>query len=67
MDNLGPYRKVRFTDENARKFLISIGKTLKGDDFTLNPMKGVKGEFYKDNRKEDLLSLCEELIREKLS
>ena len=65
MESFGPLVQVKPTDENARKYLTSLGEKLKGDSFTLNPMSGIEGNFYTTNRKEDLISLCKELIREK--
>jgi len=65
MENIEPFTGVKFTNTNARKFLEKLGCVLKGDSFTLNPMSGVGGFFYTENRKEDLVNLCEELIKEK--
>lgn len=33
--------------------------------YIVNPLKGVKGSFYTTNRRQDLLDLCKEVIREK--
>ena len=55
MENPLPYKKMAMTDENTRKFLVALGKTLKGDSFTLNPMSGFEGSFYTTNRKEELI------------
>lgn len=59
MNNMKRFTKIKFTDSSARKFLEKLGCVLKGESFTLNPMKGVEGFFYMDNRKEDLINLCE--------
>lgn len=65
MENIAPLTRVKFTDANARKFLEKLGYVLKGESFTLNPISGVEGFFYTESRKEDLINLCEELIKEK--
>ena len=53
------------SDDAARAHLDFLGKFLKGSDFSLNPMSGIEGDFYRDNRKEDILYLCRELLKER--
>ena len=53
---------VPLTDEDARAHLEFLGRYLKGKDFSLNPMSGIEGDFYRDNRKDDILLLCRELL-----
>jgi hypothetical protein len=53
------------TDAKARGIVIRLGKAKKGESFTMNPMSGTKGNFYRTNREEDILSVCRELIQEK--
>lgn len=43
--------------------MLKLGKNRSG--FTLNPMRGIVGEFYKENRKEDLIQICLEIIKER--
>jgi hypothetical protein len=52
------------TDARAVKLMYELGS--KGrPDFTINPMKGTPGEYYRDRRAEDIEELCRELIAEK--
>ncbi|HJQ00126.1 MAG TPA: hypothetical protein VJ851_00870 [Jatrophihabitans sp.] len=51
------------TDERARQIMLFMGKDRAG--FTLNPMRGTAGTFYRDNRAEDIDLLCREIITER--
>lgn len=33
--------------------------------YDINPMKGIKGQFYRENRVRDLHILCREIIEER--
>jgi hypothetical protein len=33
--------------------------------FTLNPMKGTVGDFYRNNRAQDIHDLCHEILAER--
>jgi hypothetical protein len=46
------------TNERVRDRIIDMG-------YDLNPMKGVKGEFYTTDRFGDLASLAKEIIAER--
>lgn len=57
--NLHETMKVKiFTDEN-------VGWEIAKRFNPVNVLKGVKGNFYTTNRRDDLLNLCEEVIKEK--
>ena len=52
------------TDARARELMIELG-TRQSASFTINPMKGVQGEYYRDTRADDIEELCRELISER--
>lgn len=45
------------TDQRCRDEIVARG-------CDLNPMKGIIGTFYRDNRKEDLRKVCLEVLTE---
>lgn len=54
----------QLTDEVAKEIIIKEGK--KYDPlFSLNPLKGVEGDFFRENRQEDLIVLCKKIIEER--
>lgn len=46
------------TDDKCREEIVTRGHQL-------NPMKGIEGVFYRDDRKKDLHKLCIEVLKEK--
>jgi len=48
------------TDDRVRELMYELGANRPG--FTLNPMKGTAGDFYRDNRAQDIHDLCEEIL-----
>ena len=50
-------------NEVVRSKVEELGN-LQMDNFQINPTKGIKGSFYTDNRKEDLLNLVCEILGE---
>ena len=53
------------TDSRVRDLMYELGSDRPG--FTLNPMKGTVGDFYRDNRAQDIHDLCEEILAERTS
>lgn len=52
------------TNKKAAAVIAEIG--LKGiSNFTLNPISGIKGDFYTTNRADDLYGVCVEIIKER--
>jgi hypothetical protein len=51
------------TDDRVRELMYELGGDRPG--FTLNPMKGTAGDFYRDNRAQDIHDLCQEIIVER--
>ncbi len=51
------------TDDRVRELMYELGAARAG--FTLNPMKGTVGEFYRDNRAQDIHDLCEEILADR--
>lgn len=51
------------TDDRVRELMYELGASRQG--FTLNPMKGTVGEFYRDNRAQDIHDLCEEILTDR--
>ena len=51
------------TDDRAREIMLEMGSERPG--FTLNSMKGTQGDFYRENRADDIELLCHELIAER--
>jgi hypothetical protein len=54
------------TNENAKMVISEIGRSQLGK-FTLNPMSGIPGNFFRQNRVYDLQILCKKILEEKLS
>jgi hypothetical protein len=52
------------TDARAIELMYALGSE-QSSDFTINPMKGTPGEYYRERRAEDIEELCRELIAEK--
>lgn len=46
------------SNESVRGYIVNLG-------YDLNPMKGIEGQFYTDNRLSDLHELCREIINER--
>jgi len=51
------------TDDRVRELMYELGADRPG--FTLNPMKGTAGDFYRDNRAQDIHDLCEEILADR--
>jgi hypothetical protein len=43
------------TNEKVTQFIKDMG-------YSINPMKGVQGNFYRKNRCQDLKNLCREIL-----
>jgi hypothetical protein len=55
---------VGVTDEEVGRMIVEAGSNRSG--FTMNRMKGTPGEFYRDNRAEDIRSICLQLLKERV-
>jgi hypothetical protein len=51
------------TDTRVKEIMWELGKAR--PDFTLNPMKGTPGDFYREHRADDIELLCREVIAER--
>lgn len=51
---------IEMTDKKCKRLMLSSR-----DGLSLNPMKGIEGEFYRSNRKKDLLDVCLEILEER--
>lgn len=54
-----------YTEEEAVWYLKGAYLAKYGRELDLNRMTGIPGDFYRDNRREDLLELVEEILEEK--
>jgi hypothetical protein len=53
---LATSEKLCIDSNNAgRGFLIDVGRTTLGDDFSTNPLSGIRGEAFTSHRLDDLL------------
>jgi hypothetical protein len=53
------------TDDRARELMYQLGEDHEG--FTMNSMKGTVGDFYRENRAEDIHTLCLEILADRAS
>ena len=51
------------TDARVRELMLEMGRDRPG--FTLNPMKGTEGDFYRQHRADDIELLCREILSER--
>lgn len=58
------YTTKPMTNETAKEIILLEGKKY-NNDFTLNPLKGIKGNFFSKNRFEDLMTTCEDILTER--
>jgi hypothetical protein len=54
----------RFTNESAKAFIVKIGRHT-SPTFTLNPVSGIPGTFFRDDRINDVISLCRYILAER--
>lgn len=54
------------TDTIAKRVILRIGNE-KHDDFTLNPLRGIEGQYFREQRREDLKNMCEIILAERES
>ncbi len=52
------------TDRRAKEIMLMLGRA-KSKGFSLNPLKGIPGSFYRENRAEDIEVVCRDLIGRK--
>ena len=51
------------TDARVKQIMLLLGEDRPG--FTLNPMRGTAGTFYRENRADDIDLLCREIIADR--
>lgn len=52
------------SDADGKRMILEIGRKHR-PDFSLNPISGVKGRFFTDNREQDLRMLCDDILLER--
>ena len=52
-------------DYEAQEIILSAGKSLGYDFLDINRMKGVLGNFYRENRKEDMILIIHNILNER--
>ncbi len=58
--------KPRFTNDSAKIFITEIGRRI-CPTFTLNPISGVPGAYFRSDRMNDILGLCHYIMAERSS
>lgn len=61
---IGLYTTKPVTNDLAKKIITMEGKKY-NICFNLNPLRGIKGDFFSTNRIEDLLKTCEDILIER--
>jgi hypothetical protein len=56
--------RLKFTNESAKVFITAVGRG-SCPTFTLNPISGVPGNYFRDNRVDDIVTLCRQIIAER--
>lgn len=56
--------RERFTNDSAKVFILKIGRRT-CPTFTLNPVSGVPGAFFRDDRVNDIFRLCQHILAER--
>ena len=59
---------INIDNEVAKQLILKLGnEQISAGKFSLNPISGVRGTFYTDNRIEDLKQVCWDIIEERKS
>ena len=59
-------RITNLTNETAKPLIQEIGVSKLGK-FSLNPLKGIKGDYFRGNRVADLVGMCNLIVLERNS
>lgn len=57
---------TNLTNEIAKPLIEEVGRSQLGK-FSLNPLKGIKGDYFRENRIADLVEMCNLIISERKS
>ncbi len=60
----GTGEPVAMTDELAKEIILRIGRRV-CKNFSLNPLSGIRGQFFRERRQADVAVVCRLLIRER--
>jgi hypothetical protein len=51
------------SNEQGTQLILDYGKEVLEREINMNPMKGVKGTFYREHRREDLLEVVKDVLK----
>jgi hypothetical protein len=52
------------TNETAKRLILALGRSIR-HDFSLNPMSGIGGHFFRSHREADVSVICRLLVAER--